>query len=181
PTVHTTLRSLGALYRCQGKLEAAETLEECATKSRKPKTESSHQTRIVELLKEGGLESQAPRQQQAGTSGADNYTVNRSEGEDTAVASEWKGDGNGSLQRSGSLGKIRDALLRKSGMLVKKLQGSSPQEPRNPGMKRASSLNFLNKSGVETLEQSRSSLAESKTLSASNVDLSRRSSLSSLN
>ena len=35
PTVNTTLKSLGALYRRQGKLEAAETLEECATKTRK--------------------------------------------------------------------------------------------------------------------------------------------------
>lgn len=35
PTVNTTLRNLGALYRRQGKLEAAETLEECALRSRK--------------------------------------------------------------------------------------------------------------------------------------------------
>uniref|UniRef100_G3Q5I7 Kinesin light chain n=1 Tax=Gasterosteus aculeatus aculeatus TaxID=481459 RepID=G3Q5I7_GASAC len=35
PTVNTTLKSLGALYRRQGKLEAAETLEECGSKSRK--------------------------------------------------------------------------------------------------------------------------------------------------
>lgn len=35
PTVNTTLKSLGALYRRQGKLEAAQTLEECASKSRK--------------------------------------------------------------------------------------------------------------------------------------------------
>lgn len=35
PTVNTTLRNLGALYRRQGKLEAAETLEECAVRSRK--------------------------------------------------------------------------------------------------------------------------------------------------
>lgn len=35
PTVNTTLRNLGALYRRQGKLEAAETLEECAARSRK--------------------------------------------------------------------------------------------------------------------------------------------------
>ncbi|KAI2658172.1 Kinesin light chain 1 [Labeo rohita] len=35
PTVNTTLRNLGALYRRQGKMEAAETLEECATRSRK--------------------------------------------------------------------------------------------------------------------------------------------------
>uniref|UniRef100_A0A4W5RN94 Kinesin light chain n=1 Tax=Hucho hucho TaxID=62062 RepID=A0A4W5RN94_9TELE len=35
PTVNTTLKSLGALYRRQGKLQAAETLEECSTKTRK--------------------------------------------------------------------------------------------------------------------------------------------------
>lgn len=35
PTVNTTLRNLGALYRRQGKLEAAETLEECAVRSRR--------------------------------------------------------------------------------------------------------------------------------------------------
>lgn len=33
PTVNTTLRSLGALYRRQGKLEAAHTLEDCASRS----------------------------------------------------------------------------------------------------------------------------------------------------
>lgn len=35
PTVNSTLRNLGALYRKQGKLEAAETLEECAMRSRR--------------------------------------------------------------------------------------------------------------------------------------------------
>ncbi|XP_031417675.1 kinesin light chain 1-like isoform X3 [Clupea harengus] len=35
PTVNTTLRNLSALYRRQGKLEAAETLDECAVRSRK--------------------------------------------------------------------------------------------------------------------------------------------------
>ena len=34
PTVTTTLRNLGALYRRQGKFEAAETLEDCALRSR---------------------------------------------------------------------------------------------------------------------------------------------------
>lgn len=35
PTVSTTLKNLGALFRKQGKFEAAETLEECALKARK--------------------------------------------------------------------------------------------------------------------------------------------------
>ena len=35
PTVTTTLKNLGALYRRQGKYDAAETLEECAMKTKK--------------------------------------------------------------------------------------------------------------------------------------------------
>ena len=35
PTVTTTLRNLSALYRRQGKLDAAETLEDCANRSKK--------------------------------------------------------------------------------------------------------------------------------------------------
>lgn len=35
PTVTTTLKNLGALYRRQGKFEAAETLEDCALRSRR--------------------------------------------------------------------------------------------------------------------------------------------------
>lgn len=35
PTFNTTLKNLGALYRRQGKYEAAETLEDCAIRSRR--------------------------------------------------------------------------------------------------------------------------------------------------
>lgn len=40
-------------------------------------------------------------------------------------------DGSGTLQRSSSLGKIREVIRRSSEMLVKKLQGNGPLEPRN--------------------------------------------------
>ncbi|KAJ1147725.1 hypothetical protein NDU88_000584 [Pleurodeles waltl] len=81
-------------------------------------------------------------------------------------------DGSGALQRSGSFGKIRDALRRSSEMLVKKLQGNGPPEPRNTNMKRAASLNYLNKSSDESFQGSRSLLAESRGLSASTINLS---------
>ncbi|XP_058871896.1 kinesin light chain 2-like isoform X1 [Acipenser ruthenus] len=175
PTVNTTLKSLGALYRRQGKLEAAETLEECATKTRKQGMDAINQTRVVELLKDGAPAGGERRQSREGLNGpGGSRGENQTDGEEGA---EWTGDGSGVLRRSGSFGKIRDALRRSSEMLVKKLQGSSPQEPRNPGMKRASSLNFLNKSVEDPIQQSASSLSESRGLSASNVDLSRRSSL----
>ncbi|XP_032872480.1 kinesin light chain 2-like [Amblyraja radiata] len=180
PTVNTTLRSLGALYRRQGKLEAAETLEECATKSRKQVPDTSHQSRVVELLKDLGPGGRPGRDHLTGAAGVVNYIINGTENDEANANAEWSGDGSGSLRRSGSFGKIREALRRSSEMLVKKLQGDPPPQPRNPGMKRASSLNFLNKTTEEATEAV-STLADSKALSASNVDLSRRSSLSSLN
>uniref|UniRef100_A0A8C5AE54 Kinesin light chain n=1 Tax=Gadus morhua TaxID=8049 RepID=A0A8C5AE54_GADMO len=144
PTVNTTLKSLGSLYRRQGKHEAAETLEECANKTRKQGIDAINQSKVVELLKDGGHGGSERRPVRDGSGQRGD-----SEGDDSA---EWIGDGNGALRRSGSFGKIRDALRRSSEMLVKKLQGSGPQEPRNPGMKRASSLNFLNKNAEETTQ-----------------------------
>uniref|UniRef100_A0A8D0VD26 Kinesin light chain n=2 Tax=Sus scrofa TaxID=9823 RepID=A0A8D0VD26_PIG len=175
PTVNTTLRSLGALYRRQGKLEAAHTLEDCASRSRKQGLDPASQTKVVELLKDGGggRGDRRGSRDVAGGAGA------RSEAdlEESGPAAEWSGDGSGSLRRSGSFGKLRDALRRSSEMLVKKLQGGGPQEPPNPRMKRASSLNFLNKSVEEPVQPGGTGLSDSRTLSSSSMDLSRRSSL----
>uniref|UniRef100_A0A8D2JB24 Kinesin light chain n=1 Tax=Varanus komodoensis TaxID=61221 RepID=A0A8D2JB24_VARKO len=141
PTVNTTLKSLGALYRRQGKLEAAETLEECAQKTRKQGMDAINQSKVVELLKDGNqLEHRPNREGAPGGSRCED----RTEPEDAAT--EWTGVGSGALRRSGSFGKLRDALRRSSEMLVKKLQGSSP-------MKRANSLNFLNESVEEESSQ----------------------------
>uniref|UniRef100_A0A4W3JLC4 Kinesin light chain n=1 Tax=Callorhinchus milii TaxID=7868 RepID=A0A4W3JLC4_CALMI len=126
PTVNTTLRNLGALYRRQGKLEAAETLEECATRSRKQGLDPINQTKVVEILKDG--ETPERRRNQ----GLVKYEGSSEGGEEVSMAVEWTGDGSGTLQRSGSFGRIRDVLRRSSEMLVKKLQGNGPPEPRNP-------------------------------------------------
>ncbi|XP_067939090.1 kinesin light chain-like [Watersipora subatra] len=48
-TVTTTLKNLGALFRRQGKFEAAETLEECAMKARKAANDSNKQ-RVAEVI-----------------------------------------------------------------------------------------------------------------------------------
>ncbi|MBN3289894.1 KLC2 protein, partial [Polypterus senegalus] len=134
PTVNTTLKSLGALYRRQGKLEAAETLEECATKTRKQGLhgmDAINQTKVVELLKDDSLAAGDRGHSRDGLNGPGaSKGHGGGEGEEGA---EWSGDGSGALRRSGSFGKIRDALRRSSEMLVKKLQGSGPQEPRNAG------------------------------------------------
>ncbi|XP_021120212.1 kinesin light chain 2 isoform X1 [Heterocephalus glaber] len=180
PTVNTTLRSLGALYRRQGKLEAAHTLEDCASRSRKQGLDPASQTKVVELLKDGSGRRGGCRATRDSTGGAGPRS--ESDLEEAGPAAEWSGachpkDGSGSLRRSGSFGKLRDALRRSSEMLVKKLQGGSPQEPPNPRMKRASSLNFLNKSVEEPAQPGGTGLSDSRTLSSSSMDLSRRSSL----
>uniref|UniRef100_A0A8C6R1K8 Kinesin light chain n=1 Tax=Nannospalax galili TaxID=1026970 RepID=A0A8C6R1K8_NANGA len=102
PTVNTTLRNLGALYRRQGKLEAAETLEECALRSRK-QVRNPYCGVVVHLCDPGTQEPSLHIEVQ---------------------------DGSGTLQRSGSLGKIRDVLRRSSELLVRKLQGSEPRPSR---------------------------------------------------
>uniref|UniRef100_A0A1A8Q7P6 Kinesin light chain n=1 Tax=Nothobranchius pienaari TaxID=704102 RepID=A0A1A8Q7P6_9TELE len=52
PTVTTTLKNLGALYKRQGKFEAAETLEEAAMRSRKQGLDNVHKQRVAEVLSE---------------------------------------------------------------------------------------------------------------------------------
>uniref|UniRef100_A0A8C0NCM7 Kinesin light chain n=2 Tax=Canis lupus familiaris TaxID=9615 RepID=A0A8C0NCM7_CANLF len=158
PTVNTTLRNLGALYRRQGKLEAAETLEECALRSQKQGTDPISQTKVAELLGEGDV----GRSSQEAPGGS----VKFEGGEDASVAVEWSGDGSGTLQRSGSLGKIRDVLRRSSELLVRKLQGTEPR-PSSSNMKRAASLNYLNQPNAAPLQVSRGLSASTTNLSSS--------------
>ncbi|XP_063094904.1 kinesin light chain 4 isoform X1 [Cavia porcellus] len=156
PTVNTTLRNLGTLYRRQGKLEAAEILEECALRSRKQGTDPISQTKVAELLGDG--DGKRTSHEGPGDS------VKFEGGEEATVAVEWSGDGSGTLQRSGSLGKLRDVLRRSSELLVRKLQGTEPR-PSSSNMKRAASLNYLNQPSAAPLQVSRG-------LSASTMDLS---------
>ncbi|XP_041420122.1 kinesin light chain 1 isoform X2 [Xenopus laevis] len=165
PTVNTTLRNLGALYRRQGKLEAAETLEDCAQRSRRQGLDPANQTKVAQLLKEGDTPEQRRKGRETPRSSV-KYESGTEGGEE---------DGSGMLRRSGSLGKIRDVLRRSSEMLVKKLQGAAPPEPRSTNMKRAASLNYLNKSSDETFQVSQNLLSETRGLSASNIDLSSHS------
>ncbi|XP_049321636.1 kinesin light chain 1-like [Astyanax mexicanus] len=157
PTISTTLRNLAVLYRQQGKNDAAEMLEEFAMKIRK-------QGASVDPLKD------TIRKRSTSL-----YSVKYEPGEDGSV--EWNGDG--TLRRSGSLGKLREVLRKSSEMLVKKLQGTIPPESYNPNMKRAASLTYLNRSGDDESHQSVGSsrrLRESRILSSSTVELYRSTS-----
>uniref|UniRef100_A0A8C7CZU2 Kinesin light chain n=1 Tax=Oncorhynchus kisutch TaxID=8019 RepID=A0A8C7CZU2_ONCKI len=113
PTVNTTLRNLGALYRRQGKMEAAETLEECALRSRK-QVSFSHFIKTHTFKLKSKL-----------VNGLGDLSF-----QDCLTLVLFQ-DGSGGLRRAGSMGRLRDVLRRSSEMLVKKLQGNGPPDPRN--------------------------------------------------
>ncbi|XP_068457548.1 kinesin light chain 1 isoform X2 [Clinocottus analis] len=168
PTVTTTLKNLGALYRRQGKFEAAETLEEAAMRSRKQGLDTVHKQRVAEVLSEPEA-----REKQRSRESLTSDTVKYESGPDGGEE-----DGSGSLKRSGSFSKLRASIRRSSEKLVRKLKGSSPREsePKNPGMKRASSLGVLNvedKPAGDLHQQRNNRLRKSRDLSASHTDLAR--------
>ncbi|XP_029114369.1 kinesin light chain 1 isoform X2 [Scleropages formosus] len=145
PTVTTTLKNLGALYRRQGKFEAAETLEEAAMRSRKQGLDTVHKQRVAEVLSDPEAREKQ-RSRESLTSDVVKYESGPDGGEEVSMSVEWNGDGSGSLKRSGSFSKLRASLRRSSEKLVRKLKGggSRDNEPKNPGMKRASSMGVLN-------------------------------------
>uniref|UniRef100_A0A8C5FHQ4 Kinesin light chain n=1 Tax=Gadus morhua TaxID=8049 RepID=A0A8C5FHQ4_GADMO len=126
PTVTTTLKNLGALYKRQGKFEAAETLEEVALRSRKQGLDGVHKQRVAEVLSDPeAREKQSSRESL--TSDSVKYETGPDGGQE---------DGSGALKRSGSFGKLRASIRRSSEKLVRKLKGGGSgrdSEPKNPG------------------------------------------------
>ncbi|KAK3533023.1 hypothetical protein QTP70_006228 [Hemibagrus guttatus] len=153
PIINSAMRSLGALYRYQGKNEAADIMEDYARRTRK-------QGAIVEPLKDES------RRRSSST-----YCIKYEPRDDGRV--EWHG---GSiLKRAGSLGKMREVLHKSSEILVKKLQDTILQGSSNPYLKRAASLNYLNRTGdnADPFQSGRGGrrLRDSRALSSSTVEL----------
>ncbi|XP_064602669.1 kinesin light chain-like isoform X1 [Liolophura sinensis] len=154
PTVTTTLKNLGALYRRQGKYEAAETLEECAVRSKKNALEVVRQTKIAEMLGGDYSREQSPKDRKVRSrsrdrgfrDSQDNVAYDKvGEGDEVSIGVTWSGDGNGKLKRSGSFSKLRASIRRSSAKLVQKLKGKGADPNDNSGsMKRASSMSVLN-------------------------------------
>ena len=127
PTVTTTLKNLGALYRRQGKYEAAQTLENCASRADHQNLPSGSRTSVADSSKVQYNKAQ--------------------DGEETKV--EWTSDGSGALRRSGSFNRLRASLKRSSARLVSRITGASDQEPAvapdaSANIRRATSLSVLN-------------------------------------
>uniref|UniRef100_A0AAY4APP3 Kinesin light chain n=1 Tax=Denticeps clupeoides TaxID=299321 RepID=A0AAY4APP3_9TELE len=153
PTVTTTLKNLGALYKRQGKFEAAETLEEAAMRSRKQGLDSAHKQRVAEVLGEPETREKQ-RSRESLTSDTVKYESGPDGGEEVSMSVEWNGDGSGSLKRSGSFSKLRASLRRSSEKLVRKLKGGSSRdnEPKNPGpILMTFSWRYQEKSVLQTL------------------------------
>uniref|UniRef100_A0A4W5PES2 Kinesin light chain n=1 Tax=Hucho hucho TaxID=62062 RepID=A0A4W5PES2_9TELE len=137
PTVTTTLKNLGALYRRQGKFEAAETLEEAAKRSRKQGLDTVHKQRVADVLSEPEAREKQRSRESLTSDTTVKYESGPDGGEEVSMSVEWNGDGSGSLKRSGSFSKLRASIRRSSEKLVRKLKGSGSREsePKNPGSK----------------------------------------------
>ncbi|KAK6295344.1 hypothetical protein J4Q44_G00345700 [Coregonus suidteri] len=127
-TMTSTLRNLGALYRRQGKLKAAETLEAAATH-----TPKQSQKRCV-LAAEAPSDSAAMEKQCSRSESLTSevitvkYDSGLHGGEVVNLSLEWNGDDCGSLKRSVSFSKLRASIRRSSEKLVRRLKGD-----KNPG------------------------------------------------
>ncbi|KAL5008880.1 hypothetical protein ScPMuIL_014461 [Solemya velum] len=171
PTVTTTLKNLGALYRRQGKYEAAETLEECAMRAKKNALEVVRQAKITEVLGSDYSKHQSPKEGRRRSSSRERMrrdsmdNVSYEKGGDgldeVSISMEWSGEGMGKLKRSGSFSKLRASIRRSSAKLVQKLKGKGGENENTGSMKRASSLSVLNiNSKEDKLHESRRSFGD---------------------
>ncbi|XP_066281300.1 kinesin light chain 1-like isoform X12 [Branchiostoma lanceolatum] len=141
PTVTTTLKNLGALYRRQGKYEAAETLEDCALRSRKQALDIVRDTKVREILNETGTQDgDEKRKREKSRERGDSESVSYEKHDGTEE------DGNGKLKRSGSFSKLRASIRRSSQKLFSKVRGGAESKETGGSMKRASSLSVINTS-----------------------------------
>ncbi|XP_076046913.1 kinesin light chain isoform X3 [Oratosquilla oratoria] len=132
PTVTTTLKNLGALYRRQGKYEAAETLEDCAIRSRKE---------ALTLVRDHGGVAEGRRL----SSSRDKLRRGSRESLNSADFEATDDYEYGRLRRSSSFSKLRATMRRSSAKLVYKLRGRTDEQMEEMAvrMKRASSLSAL--------------------------------------
>ncbi|XP_077551103.1 kinesin light chain-like isoform X2 [Haemaphysalis longicornis] len=187
PTVATTLKNLGALYRRQGKYEAAETLEDCALRARKEALDQRH-GRSMPYLDFSTHKDKRPGSGSGGKSGSrrgsresldsvtyDGQPQDEMRGvmlgsyDELMVAEKFSGR----LKRSSSLGKLRASIRRGSAKLVQRLRGSgdllaAPHDGDDLAarMKRASSMCALS-----TDAQAKSNLLNMRPRTASSDQL----------
>ncbi|XP_076441782.1 kinesin light chain-like isoform X13 [Babylonia areolata] len=172
-TITTALKNLGALYKRQGKYEAAEALEECAMRTKKTGAADMRHTKLSEVLvSDYTVSNKDPARRRSNSKdrgrrdSLDSVTYEKSE----------TGEESGKMKRSGSFSKLRASIKRSSAKLVQKLKGKGPGDENtgsvngygrgrlanDESMKRASSLSVLNiiSSTDDKLHESRRSAGD---------------------
>ncbi|XP_035598939.1 kinesin light chain 1-like isoform X9 [Oncorhynchus keta] len=91
PTVTTTLKNLGALYKRQGKFEAAETLEEAAMRSRKQGLDTVHKQRVADVLSEPEAREKQWSRESLTSDATVKYESGPDGGEEVSMSVEWNG------------------------------------------------------------------------------------------
>ncbi|XP_063217863.1 kinesin light chain isoform X3 [Bacillus rossius redtenbacheri] len=165
PTVTTTLKNLGALYRRQGKYEAAETLEDCALRSRKEALDIVKQAKVSQIL------SETPDKRR-GSGGKER--ASRRGSRESLESMQYETEEYGKLRRSASFSKLRASIRRSSAKLMQKLTSRGDGVANAIGncsnsMKRASSLSVLSGRNVE--QNGRSGIAVLRGRTASTEQL----------
>ncbi|KAH7941400.1 hypothetical protein HPB49_013334 [Dermacentor silvarum] len=167
PTVATTLKNLGALYRRQGKYEAAETLEDCALRR------ARSGLCLFALDQRHGrsmpyLDFSTHKDKRQSGSGKSGSRRGSRESLDSVNYDGQPQDENGRLKRSSSLGKLRASIRRGSAKLVQRLRGSdfAHDDDLAARMKRASSMCALS-----TDPQAKSNLINMRPRTASSDQL----------
>ncbi|XP_060560134.1 kinesin light chain-like isoform X29 [Ruditapes philippinarum] len=148
PTVTTTLKNLGALYRRQGKCAAADMLEEWAIRSKKNTREVYvkegvaldvvRQAKVAEVLgseyanqNNKDFRRRSNSRERVRRDSSDIYDRGYGEGDEVSIDKSWSGLSSflpGKLKRSGSLSKLRASIRRSSAKLVQKLKGKADPE-----------------------------------------------------
>nr|CAG4648558.1 EOG090X03K5 [Polyphemus pediculus] len=148
PTVTTTLKNLGALYRRQGKYEAAETLEDCAMRSSSSKHPIDiNRLRNTRRTNEPNVDAKARSARESAARRGSHESLDSVQ---TEISDEWVGR----TRRSGSFSKLRASIRRSSAKLMQKLVTKddptshlaitiSGVEGVASSMKRASSMSVL--------------------------------------
>uniref|UniRef100_A0A2L2YKV3 Kinesin light chain n=1 Tax=Parasteatoda tepidariorum TaxID=114398 RepID=A0A2L2YKV3_PARTP len=170
PTVATTLKNLGALYRRQGKYEAADTLEDCALRARKEALDSGRQGKSSHFLSADLTVINKDKRR------SKDFSRRGSRESLDSMAYDQCGDPedtNGKLKRSSSFSKLRASIRLSSAKLLHKLKGD-PSAFGNVDsfaarMKRASSMSTLNSE-----EQVKSNLMSMRSKTASTDQLRSR-------
>ncbi|KAL8599510.1 hypothetical protein ACOMHN_066909 [Nucella lapillus] len=128
-TVTTTLKNLGALYRRQGKYEAAETLEDCALRTKKAGTaDMVRHTKISDVMVSDYTKEPASNKDPALRRSNSRDRGRRDSIDSVSYEKNETGDDSGKMKRSGSFSKLRASIKRSSAKLVQKLKGKGPSD-----------------------------------------------------